>query len=421
MKSIALLGLVAITASCGSSSPGHTQTTNATVPGNETANETGKDSNKASSPTSPAILAKNPDTNLQVLGPHLATANGWGMLETVATFEGQMPTGVAVEAGGRIFLSFPHWADPITYTVAELKDGRPTPFPDENLNHELVSVQSVYVDSGNHLWILDTGSVNFGLVAPNAAKLIEVDLVDNKPQRTITFPEDVVLPQSYLNDVRIDLKRGKAGVAYITDSSTEGSNAIVVVDLDSKKSWRKLVDHPSVKAAPGFLAFVESQPLYRDASGGNQRKPFTAGVDGIALSADAKTLYYSPLASRHLYSVPTDPLADPNSTDAALAKAVVDHGDKGASDGLETDDKGRIYATSYESNSIVRLDNDGSFETVVSDPRLLWPDTLALADDGYLYVTSNQLHRQAMLHHGEDQRTKPYVLFRVKIDGTKAR
>ena len=50
-------------------------------------------------------------------------------------------------------------------------------------------------------------------------------------------------------------------------------------------------------------------------------------------------------------------------------------------------------------------------------PRLLWPDTLSVAADGYLYIMANQLHRQAQFHGGKDLRRKPYTLFRVRIDG----
>jgi sugar lactone lactonase YvrE len=96
---------------------------------------------------------------------------------------------------------------------------------------------------------------------------------------------------------------------------------------------------------------------------------------------------------------------------------VRDEGDKGgASDGLESDAEGRIYVTNYEHNSILRRNQDGEWETIVHDPRLLWPDTLSLASNGYLYVTANQLHRQARFHNGQDMRRKPYVLFRIKVD-----
>ena len=41
------------------------------------------------------------------------------------------------------------------------------------------------------------------------------------------------------------------------------------------------------------------------------------------------------------------------------------------------------------------------YETLVFDPRVIWPDTLALAGDGYLYVINNQLNRQPRFHHGQ--------------------
>lgn len=65
---------------------------------------------------------------------------------------------------------------------------------------------------------------------------------------------------------------------------------------------------------------------------------------------------------------------------------------------------------------------DGTdFETIVHDPRVLWADTMPVAAGGYLYFTSNQLHRQAGYNNGRDLRRKPYSLFRVKIDGTPVR
>jgi sugar lactone lactonase YvrE len=97
---------------------------------------------------------------------------------------------------------------------------------------------------------------------------------------------------------------------------------------------------------------------------------------------------------------------------------VADEGDKGgAADGLESDATGYIYSTNYEHNSILRRHPDNrKWETVVHDPRLLWPDTLSIALDGYLYVTANQLHRQARYQKGQDLRRKPYTLFKIHID-----
>jgi len=190
-----------------------------------------------------------------------------------------------------------------------------------------------------------------------------------------------------------------------------------VVDLGTGKSIRRLNNHPSTKAETNFLPFVEGQPVM-------QRKPgqppqfIKMGSDGIAISSDGSRLYYCPLASRRLYSVDTAVLLNTSMTDAQVATTVRDEGMKPASDGLESDAQGRIYATGYEINSIVRRRTDGLYETIVHDPRVLWPDTMSVAGDGYLYFTANQLHRQADYHNGKDLRVKPYSLFRVKIDGT---
>src|SRR5439155_6437050 len=125
------------------------------------------------------------------------------------------------------------------------------------------------------------------------------------------------------------------------------------------------------------------------------------GSDGIAISADGKRLFYCPLAGRRLYSVSVDALANASLSDEQVAATVEDHGDKGgASDGLETDDKGRIYVSNYEHNAILRRLANGLYETVVHDPRVLWPDTLSVAKDGHLYFMANQLHRQGRFHHG---------------------
>ena len=102
--------------------------------------------------------------------------------------------------------------------------------------------------------------------------------------------------------------------------------------------------------------------------------------------------------------------------DADVARAVVDLGEKGASDGLDADDEGRIYAGDYERNSIRQRQTDGEWKTIAHDPRILWPDTLSVAADGYLYFTVNQLRRMAQFNCGKDLRQKPYTLFRVKID-----
>lgn len=348
-----------------------------------------------------------------------------GKMEIVARFTGPMPTGVTVSHGGRIFVNFPRWGDTVPFTVAEVRNGKSVAYPEARINRLdrsrpgecFVSVQSVVVDPRDRLWILDTGSIKFGPTLANGPKLVGVDLRTNRIFKKIYFPADVALRTTYLNDVRFDLRRGKAGMAFITDSSGSGPNGIVVVDLDSGRTWRRLHEHPTTQAVPRFLPFVEGRPLL-SREPGQQPKHIKIGSDGIAISRDGERLFYCPLASRRLYSVSVDALADENGSDSAAAETVIDHGEKGASDGLESDSQGRIYVTNYEQNAIHRRLPNGLYETVLQDPRLLWPDTLSVARNGYLYCIANQLHRQPQYHRGQDLREKPYLLVRTRIDGT---
>lgn len=356
-------------------------------------------------------------------GGSLPAEQTTGSIEPVFAFTDAMPTGVTVSAKGRIFVNFPRWGDDIPATVAEIRNGKLVAFPDAATNRfdaarpaaTLSSVQSVVVDPADRLWILDTASPSFGPPIAGAAKMMAVDLATGRIVKTIVFPPDVALATSYVNDMRFDLRHGKAGIAYLTDSSLNGPGGIIVVDLDSGSSRRLLSGHGSTGVDPSFVPVVEGDVMLVRPAGGPP-SPFRVAADGIALSADGANLYYSPLSSRHLYSVPTALLRDPAVSPDALAAAVVDLGEKGASDGLESDARGRIYITDYEHNAIRRRDADGSWTTVAHDPRLLWPDTLSIAQDGYLYVTANQVHRQPNFNRGIDKRVKPYSLFRLRID-----
>ena len=383
-------------------------------------------------------LAKTPAATDDLRATKIATTRSFGKLETVAQFFGPMPTGVTVSQKGRIFVNFPRWGDNVPFTVAEIKNGVAVAFPSAKINDfgsngtrkvlaqeqtprarreretHFVGVQSVVVDSADRLWVLDTGSIEFAPTAPGGPKLVGIDLNTNKIVKTIQFPANIARPKSYLNDVRFDLSVGRAGTAYITDS---GDSGIIVVDLASGLATRRLDTHFSTQVVPKFVPYVEGDALYSTPPG-----KFPGYVkfasDGIALSADGSRLFYCPLASRRLYSVSTAMLRNGRAAESLVENSVIDHGEKGMSDGLESDAQGRVYVTLPEQNAIARRLPNGLYQTVVRDPRLLWPDTLSLANDGYLYVNSNQLNRQKGYNYGKDLRVKPYSLFRVKIDGT---
>ncbi|WP_449466793.1 L-dopachrome tautomerase-related protein [Stenotrophomonas humi] len=351
-----------------------------------------------------------------------------GQLEQVFAFHDAMPTGVTVTNNGRIFVNYPKWGDDVAFTVGEIREGRVFPYPDADFNREdpndpangLISVQSVVADGKGNVWLLDTAAPGFAVPKAGGAKLVAVDLASNKVVKTLVFPDNVMLAGTYVNDMRFDFRVGKEGTVYVTDSSISGPGAIIVMDIASGNAMRRLSGARSTSPDPDFIPVVEGQQALITRRPDGEPKTLTVASDGIALSADGKTLYFSPLSSRHLYSVSTALLRDPNVSDAQLAAAVKDLGEKGASDGLEADAHGAVYAGDYEHNSIRKRLTDGSWQTLVHDPRVLWPDTLSIGPDGYLYFIANQLQRQAGFHAGKDQREKPYSLLRVKIDAAPA-
>ena len=342
-------------------------------------------------------------------------------VEVVADLTGAMPTGVTVAPNGRVFLNYPQWGDNPRFAVGELRDGRVTAYPDAAINRaaggdpatHFVSVQSVVADGANRLWVLDTGAPGFAAPIAGGAKRVAIDLATDRVVQTIVLGPDVVLPTTYLNDVRFDLSKGEAGVAYITDSSIGGPGGLIVVDLAKGTALRRLSGHSTTMPDPGFTPTIEGAVLMNRPKD-SAPTPWLVATDGIAISPDGETLYYCALSSRHFYAVPTALLRDADATDAQIAAAIRDLGPKAPSDGLAEDDAGNIYAGDYEQGTIRRF-AAGAWETLADDPSILWPDTLSIGTDGWLYFTANQLYRQPGFHQGNDLRRQPYRLLRIHV------
>ncbi len=318
-------------------------------------------------------------------------------LEEVACSE-QLWTGVAVSETGRIFVNYPRWSPGLTMSVAEiLRDGETVPFPnpdwngwksDANPASHLICVQSVYVDDQNFLWILDAANPMLQGVVSGGAKLLKVDLTRNCVAQRYLFDASVALPNSYLNDLRID---SFWNVAYITDS---GSGALIVLDLLSGEARRVLEEHPSTKA--------EDMVLEID----GVRWPGRVHADGIALGPKGKYLYYQALTGQRLYRIATRHLRNSNISEKKIGKKVELVAVSGPADGIAFDPAGNLYLSALEHNAIRRLTPQGEIESVVQDACIQWPDSFSITDDGSVYFTTSQLH---LAPECQD----PYRIFRI--------
>ena len=355
-----------------------------------------------------------------------------GGLTPLTLISGPMPTTFDVTDDGVIFSAFPRWRDPVNYTVARIdpETAELTPFPDAATNayvpggdqdpaEHFVCVQAVHLDPDGRLWVLDTGSVNMGGVVPGGAKLWAYDPDTGGRLRAITFDvgdDRAVRPDTYLNDVRLDLTRGDAGYAFVTDS---GAGGVIVVDLASGAARRTLGGEPALAAdlQVSMSLQAEGRALRSDPPGRGSG-PIRIETDGVALDADRGLLYLTALINRELVAVSVDELIDPDAEPTVVKLATM----PSANDGIVLDDAGRLYTTDFEDNAIRRYTIAGdpatgltaTEELIVQDGRLLWPDCVIVNGD-VGYVSSNQLHRQPQFNNGRDLRRPPYVFFTFPI------
>lgn len=320
-------------------------------------------------------------------------------------------TGVTVSRTGRLFVNFPRWSDRYLNAVVEVKDdGSVKPFPDEQWNRwdlkpttvakQFVCVQSVVVDDQDSLWILDPAAPLLGPSIPGGPKLVRIDLATNQVKRVYGFDPEVAKPETYLNDVRIDMKRN---TAYITDS---GAGGIIVLDTESGKAHRALDGHPSVMAEQGIGISINGKPVI-----GPTGKTPEFNSDGIALSSDGAYLYYQALTGATIYRVPASALQQSPAFGAA-ASAVEKIAQTFPADGLWMDAEDRLYLSNINESAVYRLLKDGSLEKLVSDPRLQWPDTFTQGPDGAIYITASHINDAPQFNNGKSTRTEPYSVFK---------
>jgi sugar lactone lactonase YvrE len=219
-------------------------------------------------------------------------------------------------------------------------------------------------------------------------KIVCWDLEKNELVLNIPIPDEIAsFKASFLNDLMVD---NRNGFVYIADSGIytdplEGG--LIIYNMRTGKLRRVLHQHVSTQDVPGYWFKIAGKPIWPD-------QPMRTGADGIALSADRKTLYWCALTARHLYCVDTALLQDFSIPESEIEKAVVDLGDKGTNtDGLGADSNGLIYYTMLEGQGIGVFDPaTKAYKPLITDERMVWVDGMTFDNKGNLIFNNNRLH-----------------------------
>ncbi|CAG9773980.1 unnamed protein product [Ceutorhynchus assimilis] len=159
----------------------------------------------------------------------------------------------------------------------------------------LVSVYRMRLDSCGRLWALDSGIMtsidDFQRICP--PKLVVFDLKTDRVVRTVEFPREVLRPSSLLANLIIDESvQGTCDSAflYLADTAAPG---LVVYDALRDRTWR--VTHPSMFPDPNFATYTINDETFT----------LPDGVVGLAHSPKMATVFFQPLATDRIFSIPT--------------------------------------------------------------------------------------------------------------------
>ena len=99
---------------------------------------------------------------------------------------------------------------------------------------------------------------------------------------------------------------------------------------------------------------------------------------------------------------------------ARLAAAVEEVATTHVADGLWMDRAGYLFITNPAENSVDMRAPGGQTTTVAKDDRLRWPDSMAEAADGSIYVTASHIQDMAQFHEKGSTQQGPWELFRIE-------
>ncbi len=343
--------------------------------------------------SAPEIVAEWSSLTYEIADPKIR--NTW---ETSDLFGKALIQGAKVDSKGSIYVSTARWsgaAIPATLSRLEKKGNEwvLVPFPNESLNavdnpNGLKAVLGFEIDRNDVMWILDQGHIAGAPSNPGDEKLVLWDLkTDTEIQRYEFSAEDSDNRCSFLNDVAVD---NDTGFAFIADSGifcNPLQGGLIVYDSGNNKARRILNSTRFTSNEPHFVFNIGGRQVLKNA-------PMLTGADGITLSGDKGTLYWTNLTGNTLYALDTDLLRDFSVSEAELQAAVrIVSSLPSNTDGITADRNGNLYMSALTLDGLMKRDEaTGRISRFVHHPEMSWPDTLAWGPDGALFVVSNHLN-----------------------------
>jgi len=338
-------------------------------------------------------------------------------LEVVAKFESSRPGNPTVTPEGRIILSMQPLDGPEFRVVELMANGNLKPFPTldwadgpEKGKVGLASVIGVDTTADGVVYILDMGSQT------SPAQIVAWDSVNNKLVKNIKVDKSVMVGNSFLQDFALDTKRN---MMYIADTTLgnlvgESKSAFVVVDLETGKA-RRVLESQAELMSPKHTVVINDSVMGAKREDGS-KVPLYLGLNPITIDEQNEWVYFGTVNGDKVYRIPAAILADEKASTEKQAESIEFFSDKKPSDGMIIGPKGNIYVGDVEKNAIA-VTNKAGYNIVAQDNQLLdWADGFSIdKENGYLYITQNQLHLHPALNEGEEGSSKPYHLLRMKL------
>lgn len=306
--------------------------------------------------------------------------------------------GLKLDSQSTMYVSTARWGGrEIPATLSKLVEKNGTmvlrPYPSEAMNDVdnpdgLKAVLGFEIDRNDVMWILDQGHIAGAPSNPGDEKLILWDVKANREiQRYLFSDADSNKKCSFLNDLVVD---NDTGFAYITDSGIFCNplhGGLIVYDSRNNMARRILDRSLFTNNEPHFFFNIDNRSVLKNG-------PMLTGADGIALSGDKQTLYWTNLTGNTLYALDTDLLRDFSVSETVIENAVRRITVLPSNtDGMTADRENNLYLTALTLNGLMRRDGKtGLLERFIFHPEMSWPDTLAWGPDGALYVVSNHLN-----------------------------